>query len=83
LLSHSYRFTGIVPIDKKVGSISFPEDFIYIAPFPILSGLVRLDDWMSCRIEVLSTMLVDRIIATTYVTTTQAQTKMDPRRTYF
>ena len=61
-------------MDNKDWIILFPEDFIYKAPFPILPGLVRLDYRVSSRIEVLGTMLVDRIIATTYVTASQAQT---------
>jgi hypothetical protein len=54
--------------------MSFPEDFIDKAPFPIFSWLEGLDYWVLCRLEVLSTMLVDRVIATTYVTASQAQT---------
>jgi hypothetical protein len=55
------------------------EDFIHVAPAPVLSRLERLDYRVPGGVEVLRGMFVLGCVATTHVAAREALSELDPR----
>jgi hypothetical protein len=60
-------------------SLRRDQDFVHVAPYPILTCFERSDERMLAGVEVPGGVPVLGIVTATYVTADQAQAQMDPR----